>query len=149
MQYLLYLCTCISQQQIYKQKFKEVDNYITTRQLLETYYKGFAEKSNWENTIADDFEYIGGDMNNITPIVGKQAYVEIIKRFSQRFEKMSVKQMVIEGDKASVIGNYDFIFPNGFKINGNVSENWTMKNGKLQSLTLYFDTFTFLTNLRP
>ena len=56
--------------------------------------------------------------------------------------------MIIEGDKASVIGNYDFQFPNGQKINGNVSENWTVKNGKLQSLILYFDTLTFMTNLK-
>jgi len=120
-----------------------------TKQLLETYYKGFAEKANWESVIADNFEYIGGDMNNVQPVVGKQAYIEIIKRFSQRFEAMRVKQMVVENDKASVIGNYDFVFPNGFKINGNVSENWTTENGKLKSLTLYFDTLTFMTNLKP
>jgi ketosteroid isomerase-like protein len=126
-----------------------MDSQATTRQLLEIYYKGFAEKANWESVIADDFEYIGGDMNNTKPIVGKQAYVEIIKRFSQRFEAMKVKQMVVETDKACVIGNYDFVFPNGFKINGNVSENWTVKNGKLHSLTLYFDTLTFMTNLKP
>lgn len=126
-----------------------MENQVTTRQLLENYYKGFAEKASWESVIADDFEYVGGDMNNIQPVFGKQAYIEIIKRFSQRFEKMSVKQMVIEGDKASVIGNYDFVFPNGLKINGNVSENWTVENGKLKSLTLYFDTLTFMTNLKP
>jgi len=123
-------------------------NQATTRHLLETYYKGFAEKANWENVIANDFEYVGGDMNNTQPVVGKQAYIEIIKRFSQRFETMKVKQMIVEGDKASVIGNYDFIFPNGFKINGNVSENWTVENGKLKSLTLYFDTLTFVKNLK-
>lgn len=123
-----------------------MENTETTRQLLDAYYKGFAEKANWQHVLADDFEYVGGDMNNTKPIVGKQAYVEIIKRFSQRFESMRVKQMIVEGDKASVIGNYDFVFPNGVKINGNVSENWIMKNGKLQSLTLYFDTATFMNN---
>jgi len=126
-----------------------MDNQATTRKLLETYYKGFAEKANWEGVLADDFEYVGGDMNNTQPVVGKQAYIEIIKRFSQRFEAMRVKQMIVEGDKASVIGNYDFQFPNGLKINGNVSENWAVKNGKLQSLTLYFDTLTFMSNLKP
>ncbi len=129
--------------------FNTMENQTNTRQLLETYYKGFAAKANWESTLADDFEYTGGDMTNTTPIVGKQAYIEIIKRFSQRFEAMRVKQMVIEDDKASVIGNYDFQFPNGAKINGNVSENWTVKNGKLQSLTLYFDTLTFMENMKP
>jgi len=119
-----------------------------TRQLLETYYEGFSKKFNWESVIAEDFQYDGGDMNNTQPIVGKQAYIDIIKRFSQRFESMCVKKMIIEGDTASVIGNYDFQFPNGHKINGNVAEFWTVKNGKLQSLTLYFDTLTFMTNLK-
>jgi len=119
-----------------------------TRQLLETYYRGFAEKAGWESVIADDFQYIGGDMTNIIPIVGKQAYIEIIKRFSQRFEAMRVQQMAVEADKAAVIGNYDFVFPNGVKINGNVAEFWTVKDGKLSSLTLYFDTLTFMGNLK-
>ena len=126
-----------------------MENLTKTRQILDLYYKGFAEKANWESVIADDFEYVGGDMNNIKPVVGKQAYIEIIRRFSQRFTAMRVKQMVVEGDKASVIGNYDFQFPNGVKINGNVSENWTVRNGKLQSLTLYFDTLTFMANMKP
>ena len=123
-------------------------DHQATKQLLETYYKGFAEKSGWEHTIADDFQYIGGDMNNTQPVVGKQAYIEIIKRFSQRFESMRVEKMIIDGNNASVIGNYDFQFPNGRRINGNVSELWTIKNDKLQSLTLYFDTLTFISNLK-
>lgn len=125
-----------------------MEPHENTKELLDRYYKGFAAKMNWEDTIADDFQYIGGDMNNTKPVVGKQAYVDIIKRFSQRFESMHVKQMIIDGDKASVIGNYNFQFPNGHKINGNVSENWTVKNGKLQSLTLFFDTLTFMSNLK-
>lgn len=44
--------------------------------------------------------------------------------------------MIIEGEKVRVIGKYDFHFPYGHKINGNVAEFWTLKNGKLQSLIL-------------
>ncbi|MEO5642762.1 MAG: nuclear transport factor 2 family protein [Bacteroidia bacterium] len=125
-----------------------MENTNSTKELLEFYYKGFAKKSNWESVIADDFQYAGGDMTNTEPVIGKQAYIEIIKRFSQRFDSMKVKEMIIDGDKASVIGNYDFQFPNGQKINGNVSELWTVKGGKLQTLTLYFDTLTFMNNLK-
>ncbi|MEP6677526.1 MAG: nuclear transport factor 2 family protein [Ferruginibacter sp.] len=125
-----------------------MENQKSTKQLLEFYYKGFAEKSNWESVIADDFHYIGGDMTKTEPVIGKQAYIEIIKRFSQRFDSMEVKEMIVEGDKACVIGNYDFHFPNNQKINGNVAELWTTKNGKLQTLTLYFDTLTFINNLK-
>lgn len=118
-----------------------------TKQLLETYYKGFAEKANWESVIAEDFCYTGGDIKQ-ERLVGKQAYIEVIKRFSQVFTAMRIKQMIVEGDNACVIGNYDFRFPNGQEINGNVAELWTAKNGKLQSLTIYFDTLTFDNNTK-
>ena len=121
---------------------------MTTKEILDFYYKGFSEKANWESVIADDFEYIGGDMTNSKPIVGKQAYIEVIKRFSRVFETMTVIEMIIQDDNACVIGNYNFQFPNGQKINGNVSEIWKIKNGKLQSLRIYFDTLTFANNTK-
>lgn len=118
------------------------------KELLEIYYKGFAEKANWESVIAEDFQFIGGDMTKKEPLIGKQAYIEVIKRFSQVFTAMRVNEMIIQGNTACVIGNYDFKFPNEQKINGNVSEVWTAKDNKLQSLTIYFDTFTFANNTK-
>ncbi len=120
---------------------------MTTKELLEFYYKGFAEKSKWENFLADDFVYIGGDMTNQEPLIGKQAYIEVVKRFSKVFSAMRVKDMIIDGNNACVIGNYDFKFTNGKEINGNVAELWTVKDGLLQSLTIYFDTKTFENNI--
>ena len=121
---------------------------MTTKELLEAYYKGFAAKSNWENFIADDFQYTGGDMTRTEPITGKQGYIEVINRFSKMFKSMQVKEMIIQGDIACVIGNYDFRFPNGKELNGNVAEIWKVKNDKLQSLTIYFDTLTFANNTK-
>ena len=118
------------------------------KELLEMYYKGFAEKANWESVIADDFQYVGGDMTKTEPLIGKQAYIEVIKRFSQLFTAMRVKEMIIQGNSACVIGNYDLRFPNGQELNGNVAELWTAKNDKLQSLTIYFDTLTFANNTK-
>lgn len=35
---------------------------MTTKDLLETYYEGFAKKQGWETVISDDFKFVGGDM---------------------------------------------------------------------------------------
>src|SRR6185295_6726007 len=121
---------------------------MTTKDILETYYEGFAQKRGWETVIADDFKFVGGDMTKTEPIVGKQAYIEVIKRFSQLFQNMRVKEMIIEGNKACVIGNYDYVFPNGKGINGNVVEIWNVKNYKLAELTIFFDTMTFQVNTK-
>ncbi|QJB31996.1 nuclear transport factor 2 family protein [Chitinophaga oryzae] len=123
-----------------------MENPFDAKKLLEAYYDGFSKKEGWEHTLSDDFRFIGGDMTNPNPVVGKQAYIEIIRRFSQRFESMRVQQVIVEGDKAAVIANYDFVFQNGARINGNVAEYWTIDHGKLSSLTIFFDTQTFMNN---
>jgi len=119
---------------------------MTTKELLDTYYNGFAKKQGWETVISDDFKFIGGDMTKTDPIVGKQAYIDVINRFSRLFQNMRVKAMIIDDDKACVIGNYDYVFPNGKSINGDVAEIWKIKDAKLSELTIFFDTLTFREN---
>jgi ketosteroid isomerase-like protein len=116
---------------------------MNTKELLDTYYKGLAKKQGWETTIADDFKFIGGDMTKTEPIVGKQAYIEIIKRFGALFTDMRPKEIFTSGDGAFVLANYDYMFPNGKSLNANVAELWRVKNGKLDALTIFFDTEGF------
>lgn len=121
---------------------------MTTKELLDIYYKGFAQKQGWETVISDDFKFVGGDMTETEPLLGRQSYIDIIKRFSQMFKDMRVKEMIIDGDHACVIGNYDYVFPNGKHINGDVAEIWKVKDGKLDALTIFFDTLTFQLNTK-
>ncbi|HTF27980.1 MAG TPA: nuclear transport factor 2 family protein [Flavitalea sp.] len=120
-----------------------MENSTSTKQLLDTYYKGFAQKQGWESVIADDFRFTGGDMTKSAPTIGKAAYLEVITRFSRAFQTMRVKEMIVEGDSACVIANYDFVFPNQVRINGDVAEIWKAKDGKLDSLAIFFDTLSF------
>ena len=118
-------------------------NSKTTKELLDAYYKGFAKKESWESVISDDFVFIADNMEKDDVNKGKEAYVNIITRFSRLYQDMRVKKMIIDGDNASVIANYDYIFPNGKHISGDVAEFWTVKDDKLTSLHIYFDTLTF------
>lgn len=118
-------------------------NSKTTKELLETYYKGFAKKEGWETVLSDDFKYTGGDMDNRVPTNEKSQYIAVVNRFSRVFQDMRVKEMIVDGDNACVIGNYDYRFPNGKELNGDVAEIWTAKDGELTSLTVFFDTRTF------
>lgn len=102
-----------------------------TKQLLETYYRG------WEDAISDDFRFITDNMTEPNVKVGKETYIKIIERFSRVYQTMRVKRMIVEGENASVIANYDYVFPNGKHISGDVAEFWTAKNGKLDSLHIF------------
>jgi len=121
----------------------------TTAQLLDSYYKGLANKSGWDTAIAKDFRFVGGDMTKQEPEVGKEAYITVINRFSKLFTTMRVKSMVTAEDKAFVRASYDYHFPNGTKITGDVAEVWEIKNGELSALTIFFDTLSFQRLLSP
>jgi ketosteroid isomerase-like protein len=117
---------------------------MTTQDLLDTYYAGFKRKSGWDSTLADDFQFVGG--NNMTkpdPMVGKAAYQDLVGRFSRIYTAMRVKDLVVAGDRAFALTNYDYILPNGKSTSGDVVEVWKVKDGKLAALTIYFDTLTF------
>jgi ketosteroid isomerase-like protein len=82
-------------------------------------------------------------MTKTSPTIGKAAYIGIINRFSRVFQTMRVKEMIVDGENACVIGNYDYRFPNGAVMNGDVAEIWKASKGKLAALTIFFDTLTF------
>lgn len=113
------------------------------KELLDVYYRGFAKKQGWESTISEDFKFTTDNMNKEQTSTGKESYLKTIERFSRVYQTMQVKTMIIEGNTASVIANYDYTFPNGKHISGNVAEFWTAKNDKLNSLHIFFDTLTF------
>lgn len=116
---------------------------MKTKELLEAYYLTLSQKSSLDPLLSDDFKFIGGDMTKQEPVIGKQAYIEVINRFGRLFKTMRVKGMIVDGDKACVRANYDYVFPNGKAINGDVAEVWEVRNGRLDKLTIFFDTLSF------
>jgi ketosteroid isomerase-like protein len=118
---------------------------MTTKVLLEHYYEGLARKKGWEVYLTDDFKFVGGDMTNTAPTVGKAAYIEVINRLSRLFTNCRVKEMYVTDATACVRANYDWVFPGGKEVNADVAEFWTVKNGKLDALTIFFDTLSFQT----
>ncbi len=118
---------------------------MTTKELLEHYYSGLARKKGWDAYLADDFRFVGGDMTKSTPIVGKAAYIEVINRLSRLFTDCRVKEMYVGETTACVRANYDWVFPSGRDVNADVAEFWQVKNGKLDALTIFFDTLSFQT----
>jgi len=72
---------------------------MTTKELIEIYYKGFAQRVIGIQFYLMILSY-SGDMTKTTPVVGKAAYIEVIKRFSQLFTSMRIKQMIVEHDSA-------------------------------------------------
>jgi ketosteroid isomerase-like protein len=117
---------------------------MTSEELLDSYYSGLAGKTGWDWALAEDFEFVGGhNMTKPAPAIGKSAYQMVIDRFSRMFTAMRVKDRLVAKDRAYVLANYDYAFPNGRTANGDVLEVWKIRNDKLAALTIFFDTAAF------
>lgn len=116
---------------------------MSTESLLGQYYANLKNPESLSGLLADDFRFVGGDMTKPDALVGRDAYVAVLRRLSTRFTQAKVERMFVDRDHAAVVARYDWTFPKTGVVPGSVAEIWTVRNERLQSLTIFFDTLSF------
>jgi ketosteroid isomerase-like protein len=112
---------------------------MTTRETVQKYYDGVARKDGWQSVISDDMEFVSP--GSVTQ--GKDAYVSATARFLSMVQGSEVKQLIIEGDRACALVDYEVVTPTGNTGNCSVAEILSAKDGKIDSSTIFFDTAAF------
>jgi ketosteroid isomerase-like protein len=64
----------------------------------------------------------------------------VLRRFGRSFETVAPTQVIVDGENACVIATYGIVSPSGMKKTVDIAELWTARDGRLNSLTIYFDT---------
>jgi ketosteroid isomerase-like protein len=113
-------------------------SHSETMDLLNKYYKGLFSKGDWHSMLADDILLTGTVAKEST---GKQSFIN--NNFFKMVKSLKVKQMIIEDGNACAIVGYDLVSPKGTSFSSEVAEIWKVKDGKLASLAIYFDTAAF------
>ena len=113
---------------------------MQTKEIVQSYFDGIAQKNGWERFISDEMIFIGPRMGRTT---GKDAYIEATARFLRVVDSSKVSQMIIEGDNASVIARYELLSPIGNRLSADIAEIMTVRNGKIASSAIFFDTAGF------
>ena len=111
---------------------------METKELLDKYYENILTKDEWRPLMSDDLLLTGTVAKESR---GKEAYIN--NNFFKLVKGLKVKEMIVNGDKAFVLVNYDLVSPKGKKMSCDIAEFWTTKNGKLDSIAIYFDTAGF------
>ena len=115
-----------------------------TKEVVTRYFEGI-NKGGWENHLADDMVFGVFDKE----IRGKQAYVSATRRFLQVAKQVVVRRLIIEGESAAAIARYKLVPPIGATSAADVAEFFTVKNGKIMSNNIFFDTTAFNAFLAP
>ncbi len=111
----------------------------TTRELLKRYYEELGKKSaRWGDLLSENFLLTGTVPKESR---GREAYVN--NNFFKLVRSLRVKELIVDGEKACALVNYDLISPKGNPFSSDVAEIWKAKDGKLDSVAIYFDTSAF------
>ena len=114
---------------------------MSTKEIIQRYFEELKKKGNWESFLSDDLEFTSFT-TPVKQVTGKAAYLESTKRFFSMIRSLEVRDLIIEGTKVCALTRYELQGPAG-SFQSNVAEMFTVTNGKVSSLAIYFDTAPF------
>jgi ketosteroid isomerase-like protein len=115
---------------------------VTTRDTVQSYFDRLGQKKGWEAFLAEDMQFTS-HTSPIRQITGRDAYLEGTKRFYSMIKKLEVRGIVVDGDKACAMTRYELEPPVGPRFESHVAEVFEVRDGKIKSFDIYFDSASF------
>ena len=115
---------------------------MTTRDTIQHYFDSLKQKSDWEAYLATEMTFTSL-VRPIKRTAGKVAYLEATKGFFSMIAAVEVKALIVDGDKVCALTRYDLQPPKGPAFQSHVAEVFKVRDGKIESLEIYFDSAPF------
>jgi len=112
---------------------------MNTHDTVQHYFDELSRRGAWQAMLADDLEFA----MLTTPgkrVTGKSAYLETTRRFYGSIASLAVRQLLVDGDRAAVLTQYQIQPPAGTAFESHVAEFFTVRDGRITSLSICFDT---------
>jgi len=115
---------------------------MTTKETVQRYFSGLKQRQGWEAFFAEDVVFTSFT-SPVKRVSGKAAFLESTKRFYSTIATVEIRDLFVDGDKACALTTYGLKFPGGQSITSDVAEVFEVRNGKIQSFDIYFDSAPF------
>ena|SRR5438105_4898061 len=115
---------------------------MTTRDTIEAYFRSLGDKRGWESFLSDDIAFTSFT-SPIKRVTGKTAYLESTSRFYAMIGALEVRGLLVDGDKACALTRYDLQPPGRAGFASDVAEVFGVRDGKITSFDIYFDSAPF------
>jgi ketosteroid isomerase-like protein len=116
---------------------------MTTKDTVQGYFDCLQRKAEWESFLAGDMVFTSNTIP-VKRVNGRDAYLQATKRFYSMIAAMEVRDLIVEGDKACALTHYELRPPTGGPaFESEVAEIFSVANGKIESLAIYFDSAPF------
>jgi len=115
---------------------------MTTKETVQGYLNFLQQKKGWQSFLSDEIVFTSFT-SPVKQITGKGAYLDTTKRFYSSIRSMTVKDVLFDGEKACALTHYELQAPDGNTFITDVAEVFLVKNGKIHSFAIYFDSAPF------
>ena len=115
---------------------------MSAKSTIEGYFGALKQKRDWASYLSDDMVFTSLT-SPIKTISGKQAYLESTKGFYSMIKAMEVRDLIVDGDKVCALTRYQLQPPQRTAFQGDVAEVFRVRNGKISSFDIYFDSAPF------
>ena len=115
---------------------------MTTKETIQGYFDSLKKRDDWESFLSDEMTFTSFN-SPVKQLKGKGAYLEATKRFYSTIASAQLRELIVEGEKACALTRYEVQPPKGNRFVSDVAELFTVKNGKIDSFAIYFDSAPF------
>ena len=112
---------------------------MTTRETVQGYFDGVRRQQGWESFLADGIAFTSFT-SPVRQVRGKAEFLEATRRFYSTIASLQVKELILDGEKACALTRYELQPPGKAPFASDVAELFTVKDGKIDSFAIYFDT---------
>jgi ketosteroid isomerase-like protein len=115
---------------------------MTTRDTIQGYFDSLREKGGWEAFLSEEMQFTSFT-SPIKRVRGRGAYLDATKCFYSLIKAMEIKDILVDGEKACVLTRYELQPPDGNVFESHVAEVFEVRDGKIKSFDIYFDSSPF------
>ena len=115
---------------------------MAAKQVVQDYFEALKSKQDWRSFLADDLQFTSFASPN-KRLVGRAAYLDSTKRFFSMVTAVEVRSLIADGSTACALTRYELQPPHGERFHSDVAEIFTVRDGKIDSFGIYFDSAPF------
>ncbi|HEY5220115.1 MAG TPA: nuclear transport factor 2 family protein [Gemmatimonadaceae bacterium] len=116
---------------------------MSTRQTIEGYFDALRKEAGWQDALATDMTFTSYT-SPVKQLAGRDAYLQATKRFYSTIANFEVRRLLVDGEHAIALTRYTIQPSNGApSFESDVAESFTVRNGKITSFDIYFDSAPF------
>jgi len=98
------------------------------------------EKTDWVSYLDENVVFISAT-SPLKQVNGKEAALPGLRRFYSLISAMQVRELIVEADRVCALTRYTLQPPGGrATFQSDVAEIFTVRNDKITSFAIYFDT---------